>query len=48
MSKEKICGTCLWHNKDEIGDLFCVNDQSDHCADWIAYTDTCEEWEERE
>ena len=47
---EKICGTCRWHQKDNTdpGEAWiCVNDKSDHCADWTDYRDVCEEWEVR-
>ena len=46
---EQVCGTCKWHAFENIDDDWvCVCDESDHCTDWTDYTDTCEEWEERE
>ena len=42
-----ICGTCYWH-KREGDEWVCVNKNSDYCADYTEYDDTCEEWEERE
>lgn len=44
--KEKICKTCKWLDFDEIGDKYCVNADSEHCADWVEETDICERWEE--
>ena len=45
MSKQ-ICGTCRWHKHEDISDGWvCVNDQSDHCADWTDYNDACDKWE---
>ena len=43
----ECCGTCKWHVKDELGDWICVNDESENCADWTEYNDSCEEWEAR-
>ena len=43
----ECCGTCKWHVKDESGDWICVNGESENCADWTEYTDSCEEWEAR-
>lgn len=45
---KECCGTCKWHSKDELGDWLCVNDESEYCADWTEYSDSCEEWESRE
>lgn len=43
---KRICGTCRWHKHEDISDGWvCVNDQSDYCADWTDYDDTCDEWE---
>lgn len=46
---DRCCGTCKWHEYDDIsGDFVCVNGDSDCCADWTDYSDSCEEWEERD
>ena len=47
MKTEKVCGTCFWHKKDELGDWYCVNEQSEKCTDFTWYTDSCDEYEER-
>ena len=47
-SMDKCCGTCKWHKFENISDGFvCVNSDSDYCADWTEYGDSCEEWEKR-
>ena len=47
-SMDKCCGTCKWHKFENISDGFvCVNSDSDYCADWTEYCDSCEEWEKR-
>lgn len=44
----ECCGTCKYHQREEIDDGWvCVNDESEYCADWTEYNDTCSEWEER-
>lgn len=46
---KKCCGTCEYHYHEDISDGYiCVNDRSEHCADWTDYNDGCEEWKERE
>lgn len=46
---KKCCGTCKWHCHEDIDNGFvCVNDKSEHCAEWMEYFYCCEEWEERE
>ena len=46
---EEICGNCRWHIYEEISQGFvCCNDDSDYCADWTEYEDTCEEWEDKD
>lgn len=43
----QCCGTCKWHSFENISDDWvCVNNDSDYCADWTKYEDSCEEWEE--
>ena len=45
---DKCCGTCKWHKFENISDGFvCVNSDSDYCADWTEYGDSCEEGEKR-
>ena len=48
--EEKICGTCKWHRPDDTFpcDWVCVNSDSDNCADYTEYEDTCDEWEGRD
>ena len=47
-SMNKCCVTCKWHKFENISDGFvCVNSDSDYCADWTEYGDSCEEWEKR-
>ena len=37
---KRICGTCRWHQHEDISDGWvCVNDQSDHRADWTGHDD---------
>ena len=49
MEGRECCGTCKWHEHEEISDgWICVNDQSDYCGDWTEYDDGCQEWEERQ
>jgi len=44
--KEKICGTCRWHQRSG-DDWLCVNSDSEYCSDWTGYTDSCSEYEGR-
>jgi len=45
---EKVCGTCRWHEHEDISDGWvCVNDKSDECTDWTHYEHSCEHWEGR-
>lgn len=49
MIDEKCCGTCKYHHHEDIGNGWkCVNDRSEYFADWTEYSDSCDEWEERE
>lgn len=47
--KTKCCGTCHWHQHEDItdGDV-CVYGQSYRCTDFTEDYECCEEWEERE
>lgn len=52
MSEERICGTCAcnvrdWTNKDNT-DFYCKNPDSYCYGCNTAYTDGCEDWEEKE
>ncbi len=39
---DKTCATCKWYTEDaEV----CVNDASDHLADFVMPDDGCEVWE---
>ena len=48
---DKCCGTCKYKyiiRKDSCYmNNVCFNDKSEHCADWIEYNDSCEEWERK-
>lgn len=49
MRDSEACGTCRYHQHESIDDGWvCVNDESDNCADWTEYNDSCEMWEGRE
>ena len=48
MAKERCCGTCKYHEHEDISDGFvCVNGDSDFVTDWTDYNFCCEEYEER-
>lgn len=42
------CTTCKYSDTDQIGDRYCVNDKSEHCADFVNKNNVCELWEELE
>lgn len=43
---DRCCGTCKWHLYENIDEGFvCTNIDSEYCADWTDYDDTCEDWE---
>ncbi|MBR5677087.1 MAG: hypothetical protein IKX20_03005 [Paludibacteraceae bacterium] len=48
--KTECCGRCKWSERDKKfkEDYICVNDESEHCADWVEYEDYCDNFEERE
>ena len=50
MKNDKCCGTCRHHVPDGNfpDDWLCVNDKSEHIADYTEYEETCDFWEERE
>ena len=48
MNEEKCCGTCKWHQHEDITDGWvCVNADSDYYTDFTDYEHSCEEWEGR-
>lgn len=44
--ENKICGNCV-HNTYGNGDFLCGNENSDNYGCYIAYDDSCEDFEER-
>lgn len=42
---EPSCGSCKWYAEPEG---VCVNDQSEHVADFVCDERGCKEWEKRE
>ena len=44
--QEHVCKNCKWRSDDFTS--VCVNDASDHLADFVMPDDGCEEWEEKE
>ena len=40
--KDKKCETC-WYWSDEFTSV-CVNEKSEHCADFVSRDDCCEEY----
>lgn len=42
---EPSCGSCKWYAEPEV---VCVNDQSEHVADFVWDERGCKEWEKRE
>ena len=43
---ERCCGTCKWHWYENVDEGFvCTNIDSEYCADWTVYADSCEDWE---
>ena len=52
MLDDKCCGTCKYKyiiRKDSrYMNNVCFNDKSEHCADYIEYNDSCEEWERKQ
>ena len=46
---EKICGECRWHCRDDShpSDWLCTNNDSDYCAEYTGYEDSCGCWEGR-
>ena len=48
-NEEHVCGTCRWHRYERIDrGWICVNADSDYCAGWTEYGDTCEHYEEKD
>ena len=53
MEERRICGECRYHTPQRasdgrIKDYWCENIDSDYCAMFTDYDDTCDEWEERD
>lgn len=49
MNEKKCCGTCKWHEHEDVDDgWICVNDQSRYLADWTEFNDVCEDWEAKD
>lgn len=49
MEKEKCCGTCKFHEHEDIDDGWvCANADSEYLSDWTDYDHCCIDWEERE
>lgn len=48
MKNDKCCGTCRHHVPDGKfpDDWLCINDKSEHIADYTEYEETCDFWEE--
>ena len=45
----EICGNCKYHKHEDIDDGWvCVNTDSEYCSDWTEYTDSCDEFTERD
>lgn len=42
----KVCGNCV-HNTYDNGDFLCGNECSDNYGCYVAYDDSCEDWEEK-
>ena len=38
------CETCGHSYKNQLGDLICVCDRSEHCADYVEPDGTCDWW----
>lgn len=48
MKKNECCGTCRWHEHEDIDDGWvCVNPESEYCTDWTDYEHNCLDWEPR-
>lgn len=48
-----LCGECKYHRHDnrpnnECKDWYCGNPRSEYYMDYTDYSDSCEDWEERE
>ena len=44
---DKCCGTCRWNSHDGQ-DFICVNGDSDNCADYTEYDQSCDGWEAKQ
>ena len=43
--QKKTCGTCKWRSDNYMS--VCVNERSDHLADFVFHDGKCSEWEEK-
>ena len=43
LEAQKNCGNCKWRSDNYTS--VCVNDASDHLADFVRKDDVCDEWE---
>lgn len=48
MKKKKVCVTCKYGLANELGDLICVNADSENVADFVEPEDTCKHWQQYE
>lgn len=49
MDSQKVCGTCKYHQFEDISDGWvCVNNESEYVSDWTEFNHTCPDWEGRE
>lgn len=47
--KEHICGNCKYHVFEDVDQGWvCVNSDSDCCASWTEFCDSCPDYEERD
>ena len=45
----EICGNCKYHQYEDMSQGWvCCKNESEYCADWTEYNDTCENSEEKE
>ncbi len=47
ITRKKNCLPYKWSDTDQIGDRYCINDKSEHCADFVDKDKVCELWEEK-
>lgn len=43
---KEICGNCKYHTFESVDSGYvCANPDSEYCADWTEYNDSCEDFE---